>query len=152
MLRRFGAYFLIFFGLFILLGLLIGKSSGILATALTFLFFVAVPMAAGIQLLRGDRKAKERAAAESKQLLRASHEKEILRLAEQKGGVLTVSQIVKETSMDASEAEAALHELIVKRLADLRTAADGQAIYEFPEFADIQEFEKRRIQSDLLRE
>ena len=143
---------MIAFGLFMLLGLLVGKSPGLLAAALTFLLFVAVPIAAGVLLIRGQSKAKERAAAETKKLLQAAHEKEILRLAEQKKGLLTVSQIVKETSMDASEAEGALHELIVKRLVDMRTGVDGQVVYEFPEFADARDFEKRKIQSDLLRE
>ena len=150
--KKIGGFVLIFFGLFMLLGLLVGDTAGLFATLLSFLIFVVAPIAGGTLLLRGERKAKERGAIETKKLLQTAHEKEILRLAEQKKGLLTVSQIVKETSMDASEAERALHELIVKRLVDMRSGPDGQVVYEFPEFASADELESRRLESELRRE
>jgi hypothetical protein len=150
--KKIGAWFLIGFGLFMLLGLLVGESAGFIAMALSFALFVIGPIAGGILLLRGDRKARERAAIETQKVLQQAHEKEILRLAEQKRGLLTVSQIVKETSMNASEAEAALHELIVKRLVDMRSGIDGQVVYEFPEFAGPDDLDRRRLESELHRE
>ena len=129
-----------------------GGSRGLVANIMTFLLLVVAPIAGGITLLRGKKKEQLRAAQETKKLLQSAREKEILRLAEQKKGLLTVSQIVKESSMNASEAEDVLHELIVKRLVDMRTNPDGQVVYEFLEFTDAREFEQRKLESDLIRE
>lgn len=151
--KQYGAWLLIGFGLFMLLGFVSGGGSrGLVANIVAFLLLVMAPIAGGITLIRGQKKEKVHAAQETRKLLQSAREKEILRLAEQKKGLLTVSQIVKESSMNASEAEDALHELIVKRLVDMRTNPDGQVVYEFIEFTDAQEFEQRKLESGLIRE
>ncbi len=153
MIKQYGAWLLIGFGLFMLLGFASSNQShGFVANAVAFLLFVVAPIAGGITLLRGKQKEQLRAAQETKKLLESAREKEVLRLAEQKKGLLTVSQIVKESSMNASEAEDVLHELIVKRLVDMRTNSDGLVVYEFIEFTDAREFEQRKLESGLIRE
>jgi len=151
--KQYGAWLLIGFGLFMLLGFISGGASrGLVANAVAFLLLVVAPIGAGITLIRRQKQEKLSAAQETRKLLQSAREKEILRLAEQKKGLLTVSQIVKESSMNASEAEDVLHELIVKRLVDMRTNPDGQVVYEFIEFTDAQEFEQRKLESRLIRE
>ena len=151
--KQYGAWILIGIGLFMLLGFVSStKHTGFVANAVTFLLLVVAPITGGIALIRGQKQEKLRAAQETKNLLESAREKEILRLAEQKKGLLTVSQIVMESSMNAAEAEDVLHELIVKRLVDMRTNPDGQVVYEFLEFTDAQEFERRKLESGLIRE
>jgi len=151
--KQYGAWILIGLGLFMLVGFVSGGGSrGLIANIMAFLLLVVAPLGGGIMLLRGQKREKLQAAQETKNLLQSAREKEILRLAEQKKGLLTVSQIVKESSMNAAEAEDVLHELIVKRLVDMKTNPEGQVAYEFLEFTDAKEFEQRRRESELLRE
>ena len=58
-------------------------------------------------------------------------EKEILRLAQRKGGRLTVLEVAAETSVTLEEAEQMLNEMNVRGHVGMQVADDGAMIYEF---------------------
>lgn len=58
-------------------------------------------------------------------------EKEILRLAQRKGGRLTVLEVAAETSVTLEEAEQLLNEMSVRGHVGMQVADDGAMIYEF---------------------
>lgn len=115
-------------------------------------FFAGVPLYFGFRILRRDRNIRIRAEAETRKALRSIREKELMRLASQTRGMLTTAQIVQSTSMTAAEAEEILHDLIIRRIADVYTARDAQAVYEIHEFSPARELERRHIASALNRE
>ena len=58
-------------------------------------------------------------------------EKEILRLAQRKGGRLTVLEVAAETSVTLEEAEQLLNDMSVRGHVGMQVADDGAMIYEF---------------------
>lgn len=137
---------LIFFGLFMLLGFFASTSptSFIVSVMLLFLM-VFVPVVTGVVVIRSHLKDKEKVAKESRKSILAAREKEVLRLARQKGGELTIPEIVSDTSMNTEEADEIMRELVVKRYVDMKITDQGTVIYEF--------FELRKDQPEnqLLR-
>ena len=51
--------------------------------------------------------------------------------------------------MTGAEAEDILHEFIIRGIADVYTARDGQAVYEIHEFSPARELERRHIAAVL---
>jgi len=58
--------------------------------------------------------------------------KAILKLAQTKGGTVTVSEIVLGTSLSLEEAEEILQYFVAKGYADMRLSDAGAIVYEFP--------------------
>ena len=123
---------LIFFGLFMLLGFFASTSpSTFMVSAMLLVLMVFAPVLAGALLIRSHFRTKEQIAMEARKNLLASREKEVLRLAKQKGGELTIAEIVSDTSMNAEEADEIMRELVVKRYVDMKITDQGSVIYEF---------------------
>lgn len=61
----------------------------------------------------------------------SAQEKEIIRLAQQKGGRLTTLEIVAETSMSSSEVERLMKELTVNGYVGMQVSDTGVIVYEF---------------------
>jgi hypothetical protein len=127
-----GGSLLIFFGLFMLLGFFASESPAtFMVNLLMLVLMVFAPIVTGALIIRLHYAKKKHAELQSRKSILASREKEIWRLAKQKGGELTISEIVAETSMNADEADEILRELVVKRHADMKLTNDGTVIYEF---------------------
>jgi hypothetical protein len=123
---------LIVFGLFMLLLFLSGTGpSTFLVGVATFLLMVLAPIAAGTFMIRSHFQAKKKSAEESRKKLLAAREKEVLMLAGRKNGILTIPEIVAETSMNADEANEIMREMVVKLYADMKITNDGEVIYNF---------------------
>ena len=136
-----GGGLLIFFGLFMLLGFFASTSpSTLIVNALMLLLMVFAPIATGALLIRSHFRDKQEIEVQSRKNILASREKEILRLAKQKGGELTIPEIVSDTSMNADEADEIMRELVVKRYVDMKITDQGTVLYEF--------FELRRDQPE----
>ncbi len=58
--------------------------------------------------------------------------KEILKLAQAKGGTVTVSEIVLGTSLSLEEAEEILQYFVAKGYTNMRLSDSGAIVYEFP--------------------
>lgn len=144
---------LIFIGLFMMLGMFVSQTShGFIVESLTFLLFVVAPLIGGSLLIRNSGLRKKQAAEEAKKLLHDSREKEIFRLAKEKGGFVTLAEVVSETSMNSSEAEDMLNDLVIKRMADLKMSPDGQVAYEFFDSLPSDDVHFRKDELDLLKE
>lgn len=127
-----GGGLLIFFGLFMLLGFFASTSPAtLIVNTMTLLLMVLAPIAVGSLLIRSHFLSKKKNAEETRKTILASREKEVLRLAKQKGGELTVPEIVSETSMNTEEADEIMRELVVKRYVDMKITNQGTVIYEF---------------------
>jgi hypothetical protein len=139
-----GGAILLFLGLFMLAGF--KPVSNLLVDGILILLFALAPIA-GVLLIRNSYVTKiER---EKKVKAYAEQEKQVLKLAREKEGVLTVPEIVAETSMNADEADELMRELVLKRYADMKITDQGTVIYEFLE---LTRGYKERSRQDLLKE
>ncbi|MCI0412422.1 hypothetical protein L0222_06420 [bacterium] len=127
-----GGGLLIFFGLFMLFGVFVDTTPpAFMIRAMVAFLFAFVPIAVGGLMIRSHSLSNKKSAEESRKSILASREKEILRLAKQKGGELTLPDIVSETSMNTEEADEIMRELVVKRYVDMKITNQGTVIYEF---------------------
>jgi len=141
---------LLFVGVFLLIALLATPAKeGFVFNLAMSLLVSGPPILLGSWLIRNFLKAKR----ETKAALEATQEKEVLLLAERKGGMLTVSQVVAETSLDATHAEVVLQQLAAHGCATIRTSDSGlQVVYEFFDMLPKDQPEQVRILPDRLKE
>lgn len=126
-----------FVGLFMLLGFFASTSPSTVGTdAMLLLLFVLAPLLSGTFLIRSHFKQKKTAVAAQKKAERALQEKQVLRLAQEKGGRLTVAEIVAETNIDIDAADELMREFVVKGMADMKTSDSGLLSYEFFELTE----------------
>ena len=129
-----GGGLLIFFGLFMLLGFFAStRSSPFLVDFMMLFLMVLAPIATGGLLIRNHFLSQRKVEQESRKSILASREKEVLRLAKNKGGTLTIPEIVSETSMNTEEADEIMRELVVRQYVDMRITDQGSVVYEFHE-------------------
>jgi len=127
-----GGGVLIFFGLFMLMGFFASTTpSSFMVSAMMLILLVFAPIVVGSLVIRSHFVSKKQVLAESRKNILASREKEVLRLAKQKGGELTIPEIVSDTSMNTEEADEIMRELVVKRYVDMKITNQGSVIYEF---------------------
>jgi multisubunit Na+/H+ antiporter MnhG subunit len=125
---------LMFFGLFMLAGFLLSKKpTNFLADSILLLLFALAPVACGVLLIRSNYATKKKKERETRVRALAEREKEVLNLARQRNGMVTVPDIVAETSMNTDEADELMRELVLKRCADMKLTEQGTVIYEFLE-------------------
>lgn len=106
-----------------------GASLGSPTALFAVLITVALPAAAGVALLRGGRGGN--ATGRMEQLRRQTIEAEILRLAMQHNGRLTVVQVTAALALSGDEAKRALDELERREVAELDFTEDGVLFYTF---------------------
>jgi hypothetical protein len=146
--RIVGGSVLIFLGLFMLMGFFVStKESSLMGDIMMILLFVFAPIIGGIFTIRSHYISKAKASKDQKKALQGAHEKEIILLARQKGGRLTIPEIITESSLNSEEAEEAMKELVVKRYADMNMTDSGVIVYEFYEI-----LKQKEEQDDNLRE
>jgi len=135
---------LIGIGAFLSLGFFInavekGLSSGDIAAVL---ILGIAPIVGGGFLLRSRANDKKRAMKQQEQARYALQEKEILRLAQEKGGRLAIPDIVVGTSLNSTEAETVMREMAARGFADMQVTDAGIIVYEFYEIANRHKLEE----------
>jgi hypothetical protein len=112
-----------FMGLGIALNL--GEGFGVAAYVLALVFCTLLPVGVGVALLKtgGTRRLAERA--------QHAVAAELLRLAELRGGRLTVAEVMAHLDLSKGDAERALEQLCRQGLADYRVSASGVLVYHF---------------------
>jgi hypothetical protein len=108
------------------------------------LMFVLAPILTGAMLIRNNYASKKKKELELRKSSIAAREKEILKLAKKKDGMLTIPEIVAETSMDAEQADEIMREFVIKQYVDMKITKDGSVIYEFFEFAREEDDDPKR--------
>ena len=141
MMKSIGAWGLIGFGVFISFGELyvISKGNFSFADFAAWLLFGITPIIiGGVLLIRG----KKHDIKHNQQARYALQEKEILRLAQEKGGRLAIPDIVVGTSLNSTEAETVMREMAARGFADMQVTDAGIIVYEFYEIANRPKLEE----------
>jgi hypothetical protein len=139
---------LIFIGFFMLMGFLVSdKNFSLVVSAMTIFLFVLAPIVGGLFTIRSHFTSKEKVSKEQKKAIQGAHEKEVILLAREKGGTLTIPEIIAESSLNSEEAEEVMKELVVKRYADMKMTDSGVIVYEFYEI-----MKQREEEAALLKE
>jgi hypothetical protein len=140
-----GAGLLVLLSLFMLLGF--ARSTAELSTfgtAMALLITVVLPAAAGIALaarhFRGGRLVESR----RDQLRRQTVESEILRLAAERGGRLTLVEIVTDMAVSTEAAQEALDSLVMREVAEIAVTDSGVLVYTFHDVARLGEKSRAR--------
>ncbi len=127
--RVVGGGALLLLSLFMLWGFVRSDASlGAPASIVALLLVVALPAVAGVLLLRGGgRKRADRVERLRQQTLEA----EILRLAMQHDGRLTVVEVASALALPAEAAKETLDGLVTRELADIALTDGGLIVYTF---------------------
>lgn len=131
-------------GLFLLLGFFLNAmKKGVDAGDIAAVVLLGIaPVAAGGLLIRSHFKEKQKAVLEKQAAIQTQQEKEIIRLAQQKGGRLSIPEIVAGTSLNTIEADQLMREMTTKGYVDMQVTDAGVIIYEFYEIAHRNKLEE----------
>lgn len=143
-----GGILLIGVALFMALGFAVSDTTRSLGTTIAALLIsVGIPAGAGIALIRNHYSSQRLLTADRAELRLQTWETELVKLAAQKGGKLTVVEAVSETGLRALQVEEALRSLTAQGLADIDVTESGLLVYRFP---DVQLLEEKRGSKPLL--
>jgi hypothetical protein len=115
---------------FMFIGYLSADVGGVEAV-LALLITVLLPAAAGIALLTGRLRPGGAPAARKLELRQQTLEAELLRIAAERGGRLTIVEAVSELAVTPDEAKQSLDALAVHGLADFEVTDSGVVVYVF---------------------
>jgi hypothetical protein len=143
--RLIAATLLLMLALFMLFGFLKsdqGLSSAAMATAL--LLTVGVPAVSSIFLFAGHFRRGKHAQSRKDQLRKQTLDAEILRLAGERGGRLTIVELVTEFALTPDAAKEALDAMHARELAELEMTDSGLLVYSFRDIRGLSEKSKAR--------
>jgi predicted DNA-binding transcriptional regulator len=126
--------------LFMLLGFFNADlSSSAMATVGALLVGVALPGAVGGTLVTLHFRQGKGLARRREQLRLQTQEAEVLRLAGEHDGRLTVVEVVRELAMEHSGAEALLRSMVERGVAEIEVTESGLLVYTFPDVQRLQD-------------
>lgn len=146
--RVVGAIALLFVSLFMLLGFM--RSSASLAapsTIVALLLTVGLPAVGAAALLAGRFRGGRRLTARREQLRLQTIDAEILRLAEQHAGKLTVVEVVSALAVTPEAAKNALDGFHTRELAEIEITDSGVLVYVFH---DVQRLKEKAFSKGVL--
>jgi hypothetical protein len=117
------------------------------ATLVAALIGILLPAGAGMALLASHFGAGRRVAHRREQLRRQTIDAEILRLAAQRGGKLTVVEVVTEMALTPDVATETLNALMARDLADIEVTESGVLVYTF---RDVQHLPEKATSREIL--
>lgn len=128
------------------IGLIASKGDQTLGIQIfVFALTVVLPGATGLHLLRQHvRRSLPSGPGGADVLRRQTWESEILKLAEKKGGRLTVVEVMADTIIGAEDAEATLGVLVQRGMAEPEVTEAGLIVYRFPDVQQLGDKEKSR--------
>lgn len=134
---------LLLLALFMLVGFLRSGGVGGAARLVAFLIAVVAPAAGGLYLWWSASASRSAALAEQRRrrslLTRRTLEAELLKLAERRGGKLTVVEGVAELAYDAETVEETLKDMAAQGLAEIEIAESGMLVYAFRDVRALHE-------------
>jgi hypothetical protein len=139
---------LVVVSLIMLLGYFNADLSGSAGSAVMALVIaVGIPGVAGVALLTRHFKRVGGYADRRAQLKRQTQEAELLRMAGEHGGRLTVVEVVRELAMAQPEAEALMKSMVERCIADIEITDSGLLVYAFP---DVQRLDDKSSSRGVL--
>lgn len=138
--KVFGGVGLLLLSLFMLLGFLNSDAAlGAPATLAALLVTVALPAAGGAWLLSGHLGRGRRLAASREHLRVQTMEAEVLRLAREHAGRLTVVEVASDLAVTPETAKQVLDSLVTRQVADLEVTDSGVLVYSFYDVRHLSE-------------
>lgn len=132
---------------FMLLGFFNASPVSAPAAIATLLFTVGLPGAAGVALLHSYVSGRRDLVNRREQLRRQTQEAEILKLAQERLGKLTVVEVTTQLALPATTVEELLAGLHERGLAEIELTEDGLIVYAFP---DVQKLPGKSTSRDVL--
>ena len=132
-------YGLVGVSLFMLLGFANADVAPGVARALAFLIGVGIPGVAGAVLLKQHYGAGKRLAGSREELKLKTQEAELLRMAGEYEGRLTVVEVMRELAMGQAEAEGMLRSLVERGVSEVEVTERGLLVYSFPDIKLLDE-------------
>ena len=118
-----------------------------LAKALALLVSVGIPGTAGVTILAKHFRGGKRLAERREQLKLQTLEAELLRMAGEHHGRLTVVEVVRELAMTHADAEMLLKSTAHRGVSEIEVSDDGLLVYRFP---DVQLLEGKSTSKGVL--
>jgi predicted DNA-binding transcriptional regulator len=143
---RIAGWLLLTLAVFMFVGYLGAAVSGPAAIA-ALIIAVGLPAAGGIALIRGGGSAGRKLTARREELRRDTLQSEMLRLAMQHQGRITIVEAVAALAISPEEAKDALDSLAVRGLADFEVTDSGVVVYVFH---DVQGLNEKHRSKGLL--
>jgi hypothetical protein len=137
--------FLLLLSLFMLVGFM--RSSATLSSfgsVMALLITVVVPAAAGIALAMRYFRRGRLVDTRRDQLRQQTVEAEVLRLAGERGGRLTLVEVVTEMAVSTEAAQQALDALVHREIADIAVTDSGVLVYTFHDVERLAEKSRAR--------
>lgn len=148
MAKLFGGGALVAVALFMLLGFFnVSRPLSGPAAIATLLFTVALPAGAGVALLRSHFAAQGSLARRRDDLRRQTQEAELLKLAQELAGKLTVVEGATRLALPTSTVEELLAGLHERGLAEIEITDAGLLVYRFP---DVERLPGKSASRDVL--
>lgn len=143
-----GGGVLIATALFMLMGFFnMSRPVSVPAAMATLLFTVGLPAAAGIALIRSHLGTRGRLARRREDLRRQTQEAELLKLAQEAGGKLTVVEVASRLALPMTTVETLLNGLHERGAAEIEVTDAGLIVYRFP---DVQHLPGKSGSRDVL--
>ena len=142
-----GGIGLLFISAFMFIGFMAGGAANQSPAIRLFAFAISclLPGAGGVHLLRQHlRRGLPRGAGGADALRRQTWESEILKLAERRGGRLTVVEVVADTIIGAQDAEETLGAMVGRGMAEPEVTDGGLIVYRFPDVQQLKDKESSR--------
>lgn len=108
-----------------------GAALSALPTMIALLITVGLPAAGGVALITRHFRYGKRLSERRDRLRQQTVESEVLRMAAQHGGRLTVVEIVTEMAIPPEHAQQALDALVEREIADIAVSDSGVLVYTF---------------------
>ncbi len=111
------------------------------------LIAVGVPAGAGVALIHSHYRNRRLRTADRAELRLQTWESELVKLATERGGKLTVVEAVAATGLRAPQVDEALRSLTLQGVADIDVTDSGMLVYRFP---DVQLLEEKGGSKPIL--
>ena len=143
-----GGALLIGVALFMAIGFAVSDATRSLGTTIAALLIaVGVPAGAGVALIHSHYRNRRLLTADRAELRLQTWESELVKLAAERGGKLTVVEVVAATGLRAPQVEEAFRSLTQQGVADIDVTDSGMLVYRFP---DVQLLEEKGGSKPIL--
>jgi hypothetical protein len=140
-----GGIFLLLLAAFMLLGFVrSGAALSSPATIVALLVVVVLPAIGGVALLRSRGRTRGALDTRRDDLRRRTIDAEVIRLAGERAGRLTVLELVTELALSPEEAKDTLNDLMRRDVADIEVTDAGAIVYRFPDVQGLDDKHRAR--------
>lgn len=120
--------------LFMAIGFAVSDATRSLGTTIaSLLIAVGIPAGAGLALIQSHYRNRRMLTADRAELRLQTWESELVKLAAERGGKLTVVEAVAATGLRAPQVDEAFRSLTQQGVADIDVTDSGMLVYRFPD-------------------